>query len=111
MWEAVSLDAMQHFQNTALRRARLAHVYTIGEGYEQRIDRLYVHLPPVAGLVLLQSLISEQQRVNELWQAYAFQLEWKPSCMAKSLPAGLAGKMRVIHTLPPQLERATMEAI
>ena len=40
-WEAVLLDAMQHFQNTALCRARLAHVYTIGEGYEQRIDRLY----------------------------------------------------------------------
>ena len=31
--------------------------------------------------------------------------------MEKSLPAGLAGKMRVIHTLPPHLERATMEAI
>ena len=89
---------------------RLAHVYTIGEGYEQRIDRLYVHLPPIAGLVLLRSLLSEQQKANDLWQAQASQLKWKPTCMAKSLP-GLAGKMRVIHTLPPQLERATMEAI
>ena len=46
-WEAVLLEAMQHFQNTALCRARLAHVYTVGEGHDQRIDRLYVHLPPI----------------------------------------------------------------
>ena len=59
-WEAVLLDATQHFQNTALGRARLAHVYTIGEGYDQRIDRLYVHLPPIAGIVLLRSLLREQ---------------------------------------------------
>ena len=69
-WEAVLLGAMQYFQNTALRRARLAHVYTIGEGYEQRIDRLYVHLPPIAGLVLLHSLIS-QQKANELYHSIA----------------------------------------
>ena len=66
---------------------------------------------PARCWLLLHSLISEQQRANDLWQAHAFQLKWKPTCMAKSLPAGLAGKMRVIHTLPPQLERATMEAI
>ena len=110
-WEAVLLDATQHFQNTALGRARLAHVYIIGEGYDQRIDRLYVHLPPIAGIVLLHSLLREQQRDSELWQAQAFKLKWKSTSTEKSLPAGLAGKMRVIHTLPPHLERATMEAI
>ena len=110
-WEAVLLDAVQHFQSTALGRARLAHVYTIGEGYDQRIDRLYVHLPPIAGIVLLHSLLREQQREGELWQAQAFKLKWKSTSTEKSLPAGLSGKMRVIHTLPPHLERAMMEAI
>ena len=52
-WEAVLLDAMQHFQNTALRRAWLAHVYTIGERYEQHIDSVcapsaYCWLSPLA---------------------------------------------------------------
>ena len=110
-WEAVLLDATQHFQNTAFGRARLAHVYTTGEGHDQRIDRLYVHLPPFAGVVLLHSLLREQQGEGELWQAQAFKLEWKPTSKEKSLPARLSGKMRAIHTLPPHLERATMEAV
>ena len=110
-WEAVLLDATQHFQNTAFGRARLAHVYTIGEGHDQCIDRLYVHLPPIAGIVLLRSLLREQQGEGEIWQAQAFKLEWKPTSEEKSLPARLSGKMRVIHTLAPHLERATMEAV
>ena len=94
--EAVLLDAMQHFQNTAFGRARLAHAYTIhiGEGHDQRIDRLCVHLPPIAGIVLLHSLLREQQGEGELWQAQAFKLEWKPMSEEKSLPARLSGKKR-----------------
>ena len=102
------LDAVQRFQNTAFGRARLAHVYTVGEGHGQRIDRLYVHLPPIAGIVLLHSLLRKQQGEGELRQAEAFKLEWSEE---KSLPARLSGKIRVIHTLPPHLERTTMEAV
>ena len=65
----------------------------------------------IAGIVLLRSLLREQQGEGELWQAQAFKLEWKPASEEKSLPARLSGKMRVTHTLPLHLERATMEAV
>ena len=72
-WEAVLLDAIQHFQNTAFGRARFAHVYTVGEGHSQRIDRLYLHLPPLRGSSFCRAY-SEQQGEGELWQAQAFKL-------------------------------------
>ena len=58
-WEAMLLDAMQRFQNTALSGWTGA---CLGEGHDQRIDRLCVHLPPIAGIVLLHSLLREQQK-------------------------------------------------
>ena len=93
-WESVLLDAMQHFQNTALCRARLAHVYTVGEGHDQRIDRWYVethkygkvppsrisgqdanytHFPPHLERATMEA-IHNSLRVSHVWIAKFFKL-------------------------------------
>ena len=58
----LSFCALLH--SSLLSRSRLAHVCTAREGISQRYEKLFVHLPRITGLVLMHSILKEQQDVR-----------------------------------------------